>query len=110
MFLRKEKSRWRHYLVRLVSLALAAHVILGTFSRDYFQASLRISPFPSAYEAYFLMASTVVLPLLVLFEMFRSDGSVNEWRALLIDLGSTVLWFGVLWSLAFYALTHYAFF
>lgn len=89
------KYRVSHLAVRIITTIHIVHLLLGYYP-PYFQKTLRI--FPQAGDIYWMLASSLLIPLYVGFEtwwMFRAEPSQK--RALFIDWAIAVIWFAILW-------------
>lgn len=93
-------------MIRFTAICLITHFLLGSFSPDFFQAWKYIRPFTAEFESYFLMASTIVLPLLVAVKAFKSRATRIEMTDVLVDLAFALSWFLVFWGITLHALTH----
>jgi hypothetical protein len=96
-----------HLVLRVIVGINIAHLSLGTFSRSYFQATKRL--FRSGIDVKWMLASSVILPLYVLLEMWwmlRTGSSRSKTKGLLIDGGLALLWFLVWWGFLLYSFTH----
>lgn len=86
--------RVSHLVVRVIATINVVHLLLGYYP-PYFQAELRV--FPGAVDIYWMLASSLLIPLYVGFEtwwMFRAQPSQK--RAIMIDWLFATVWF-VLW-------------
>jgi hypothetical protein len=93
------KYRISHVGLRVIASINIFHLLL-TFYPPYFHAEIRL--FPKGGDLYWLMGSSIVLPLYVGFEtwwMFRAHSSQK--KALLIDWLLAVLWFVIWWIFMF---------
>jgi hypothetical protein len=91
-----------HLAVRVIATIHILHLLLGYYP-PYFNEKLRI--FPYGGDIYWMLASSILIPLYVGFEtwwMFRAEPSQK--RGLLIDWLLAGLWFAVLWVVIFRSL------
>jgi len=101
--------RISHVGLRLIVIINLTHLVMGTFSATYFQAVKRL-PIGGA-DIYWFMASSMILPLYVILEvwwMLLKDNAQQERKSLLIDTICVVIWVFTFGSFIQYAWTHYA--
>jgi hypothetical protein len=101
-----QKYRISHLALRLIVMVNIAHLWLSG-RPGYFQAIKRL--FRNAYDVKWMIASSIILPLYVLFElwwMLRTGSSRAKTKQLLIDGGFALLWFLIWWGFLLYSFTH----
>ena len=101
------RHRLSHIIVRTLSTVCLAHFLLGGYSQSYYSVTKANNPDVGLILLILLMASTLILPLYVLFEVFwMLRDSLKERRALAIDAAFVAAWFCTFWGLLFYGVTH----
>lgn len=100
------KYQLSHLVVRIIVIMNITHLWLSGRT-GYFQATKRL--FPNGFDVKWMLASSLILPLYVLLEMWwmlRTGSSRSKTKGLLIDGGLALLWFVVWWGFLLYGLTH----
>jgi hypothetical protein len=100
------KYRISHLALRLIATVNIAHLFFATISQNYFLAAKRF--FHSA-DVTWMIVSSIVLPLYVLFEIWWMRGtgpSPAKRKELLLDTGISVVWFLICWGFVLYSWTH----
>ena len=99
------KNMVLRYLIRICIVSLTINLIAGLASYRLFRFFTDWSFLGPAIESYSMMASTVILPALVLIETIRNHE--QRFRSgLLIDWFLVAVWFVLFWSVVFYGMTH----
>jgi len=84
-----------HLAIRIITTIHIVHLLLSYYP-PYFQAETRL--FPRGGDLYWMMASSLLIPLYVGFETWWMFGAQpSQKRALLIDWLLAVLWFAIWW-------------
>jgi hypothetical protein len=99
------KYQVSHLAVRLITTINIVNLLLGYYP-PYFQAELRF--FPGGGDIYWMMASSLLIPLYVAFETWWMFGAKPpQKRALVIDWVLAGLWFVMLWVVVLRSLYGY---
>lgn len=101
------KYRLSHLALRLIVTINIAHLSLS-FNPAYFQAIKPI--FRNGFDIKWMLVSSVILPLYVLFEMWwmlRTGSSSLKTRGLLIDGALALAWFLMCWGFVLYSWSYF---
>lgn len=96
--------RFSHWAVRLIVVVNLAALAWGELIPAYYHKPSRNL---SDIVVMWFVASSLILPLYVVFEMFKmSRVDLQERKAILIDTLFAAIWFFSWWGGVLYALTH----
>ena len=105
------KYKVSHVLIRFITIAQITYLLVGTFSKRFYEASKLDSDWDAILWIW-LMASLLVLPFFVGLESLwylaaRSDGrGTKEGASILIDAGMVLVWMATMFAFVLWSMWH----